>query len=80
MSKLSQTDQIFQILKQHPYQPFKVKEIAQGIIDAHPSIYQAKRLNPRFESDKDRAYAPALSALKKRGSVVKSFSTGTSNI
>lgn len=52
MAKLSQTNKIVKLLKEHPKQKFTARQIADTIISTYPDDYAEKRLNPRFADDK----------------------------
>ena len=51
MSKLSQPQRVFELLKQSPLKKFKAREIAEGIVTLFPEDYVEKRQNPRFKTD-----------------------------
>lgn len=53
MSKLSQSQKVFELLKQSPLKKFKAREIAEGIVTLFPEDYVEKRQNPRFQTDED---------------------------
>lgn len=53
MSKLSQSQKVFELLKQSPLKKFKAREIAEGVINLFPEDYVEKRQNPRFQTDED---------------------------
>ena len=49
MSKLSQPQRVFELLKQSPLKKFKARDIAEGIVTLFPEDYVEKRQNPRFK-------------------------------
>ena len=51
MSKLSQPQRVFELLKQSPLKKFKARDIAEGIVTLFPEDYVEKRKNPRFKTD-----------------------------
>ena len=51
MSKLSQPQRVFELLKQSPLKKFNAREIAEAITQLYPEDYIQKRKNNRFESD-----------------------------
>lgn len=53
MSKLSQPQRVFELLKRSPLQKFKAREIAEGIVALFPEDYVEKRQNPRFQTNED---------------------------
>ena len=53
MSKLSQTQKIFNFLQANPSKKFGAREIAEAIVEQYPEDYQDKRSNPRFKTEKD---------------------------
>ena len=53
MSKFSQSQKVFELLKQSPLKKFKAREIAEGVINLFPEDYVEKRQNPRFQTDED---------------------------
>jgi len=52
MRKLSQTDKIVHLLKDHPNKPFTAREIAEAIVSIYKDDYQEKMDNPRFKDKK----------------------------
>lgn len=53
MSKLSQPQRVFELLKQSPLKKFKARDIAEGIVTLFPEDYVEKRKNPRFKTDNE---------------------------
>ncbi|MEE9903513.1 MAG: HrgA protein [Acinetobacter haemolyticus] len=71
MSRFSQPQRVFELLKQSPLKKFKARDIAEGIVTLFPEDYVEKRKNPRFKTDEDliRQVFTEIGAIKN--SIIK---------
>ena len=52
MSKLSQSQKVFQFLRDNPKERFNARAIAEAIVSLYSDDYAEKRNNPRFVDEK----------------------------
>ena len=71
MSKLSQPQKVFELLKQSPLKKFKAREIAEGVIDLFPEDYALKRQNPRFKTDDDLIHQVFTEIASQKQNILK---------